>query len=85
MESGLTVANLWKPAGARFTLQAAQNVYPIELVTQRSIPSSVSCISGLLQKARGHFVCWQGVPTKNYRDISRRRNAVSAQKGPRFM
>ncbi len=41
MESGLTVANLWKPAGARFTLQATQNVYPIELVTERSIPSSV--------------------------------------------
>ena len=41
MESGLTVANLWKPAGARFTLQATQNLYPIELVTERSIPSSV--------------------------------------------
>ena len=44
----------------------------------------VSCISGSLPKARGHFVCWRGVATKSYRDISRRRNEASAQKGPRF-
>ncbi len=25
----------------------------------------VSCISGSLPKARGHYVCWQGVPTKS--------------------
>ena len=30
------------------------------------------------------LVCWRGVPTKTYPDISRRRNEVGAQKGPRF-
>jgi len=30
------------------------------------------------------LVCWRGVPTKSYPDISRRRNEASAQKGPRY-
>ena len=33
-------------------------------------PKLVSCPSGSLHKARGHFVCWRGVPTKSYLDIS---------------
>jgi hypothetical protein len=38
----------------------------------------------LVRKSRGHFVCWQGAMTTTYLDISRNRNAASAQKGPRF-
>ncbi len=37
---------------------------------QISYDSLVPCISGSLPKARGHFVCWRGVTTTSYLDIS---------------
>ncbi len=39
-------------------------------VRSATIGPLVPCISRSLPKARGHFVCWQGVPTKSYLDIS---------------